>query len=345
MNAQVGFLRTGILALVTASVSAQSSATERVTPPTKHEIVAAFGFEQHELSSGDDRITFYLKDCERTTASRLFLFLQGSDPGPQFLWRQRDDEPEPLTTIPGDHRNLKAHDCYAVVEKAGMEGVFREPLEAVPQAYHDQNSLDDRVTRADATIDHLVSVHPFEAVIVYGHSEGAPVAAKLATRNANITHLGFWAGSVLGDFYDFTIQTRASVHQGGLSSIEAQQSIDEALDHFASEVVTNPSDTQIDAFGYTNQRWMSFAQPPLYDLLSLDIPIFMQVATDDESAPIDSTYIVPLEFARLRKTNLDYRICYGCDHGFRATSDTGDTERRWSKIFDAMLNWVDTTSG
>mgnify|MGYP000333017297 FL=1 len=42
-------------------------------------------------------------------------------------------------------------------------------------------------------------------VIVYGHSEGAFVAPKLATVNKRITHLGVWGGSALPDFFDFIL--------------------------------------------------------------------------------------------------------------------------------------------
>ena len=113
----------------------------------------------------------------------------------------------------------------------------------------------------------------------------------------------------------------------------------------SDEVVANPNDTWVDDFGYTNQRWMSYSEPPLYHLLSIDIPVFMQVATDDESAPIDSTYIVPLEFSRLGKSNLSYRVCYGCDHGFRVTSETGEEIGKWPEIFGDMLKWLDASAG
>lgn len=51
--------------------------------------------------------------------------------------------------------------------------------------------LDNSVLRIDGAINHLVKQHAFERVIVYGHSEGAPIGAKLATVNNSITHLGF----------------------------------------------------------------------------------------------------------------------------------------------------------
>ncbi len=292
-------------------------------PPTKQELMQPSGFSEHVIDVGDTSILFYKTGDAATSSSRLFVYLQGSDPSPQFSYRFTDDGFEPLNWIPRDFERIGENDVYVVIEKPGFEGLFEEPIASVPAEYHDVNSLDDRVNRANAVIDHLTANTDFDAVILYGHSEGAPVAAKLATVNDNITHLGFWAGNALPDLFDFALQSRLDVHRGEATAADAQAGISEMLDYFENYVAANPDDVTVDDFGYTNKRWMSYSEPPLYNLMRLDIPVYVQVATDDESAPIESSVMIPLEFARLGKNNLSYNVCEGCDHGFFVTDEDG----------------------
>lgn len=88
------------------------------------------------------------------------------------------------------------------------------------------------------------------------------------------------------------------------------------------------------------QSWWSYSEPPINNLLRLEIPIYVQVATNDESAPIESSYLIPLEFARLGKTNLVYKVCVGCDHGFNLKTEDGNIKRTWKEIFKEFIEWA-----
>jgi hypothetical protein len=70
--------------------------------------------------------------------------------------------------------------------------------------------------------------------------------------------------------------------------------------------------------------------------VKIDIPIYVQLGTEDESSPIESNYLIPLEFARLGKTNLTYNVCVGCDHGFKNVNTEKDN---WSDIFREFIEW------
>jgi pimeloyl-ACP methyl ester carboxylesterase len=208
-----------------------------------------------------------------------------------------------------------------------------------PKIYQQKNSLHNRVQRASAVIDYLDDAYNFKKVIVYGHSEGAPVAAKLATQNKSITHLGFWAGNVLPDFFDFALEIRKEYYRGTITAKKAQKQIDETLEGFTQHIATDTAN--VDMEGYTNLRWWSYAEPPLYNLLKLDIPVYVQVATEDESAPIESSYMIPLEFARLKKNNLTYKVCVGCNHSFNIPLKKGKVERKWNEIFANFIQWTE----
>ena len=123
-----------------------------------------------------------------------------------------------------------------------------------------------------------------------------------------------------------------------ISDSVAQSRINKNIEQF-QEIALDSLSTK--GQGYTNLRWWRYSEPPINDLLQIDIPIFVQVATKDKSAPIESSYLIPLEFARKGKTNLTYKVCVGCDHGFSITKENGETERMWRTIFKEFISWTE----
>ena len=178
-------------------------------------------------------------------------------------------------------------------------------------------------------------------LIVYGHSEGAPVAAKLGTVNNKITHIGFWAGNALPDFFDFALFNTKALNAGKMTTDKAFSNIDTLINTF-KRIADNPADISYsESDDYTNKRWWSYAEPPINNLIKIDVPVFVQVAGNDESAPFESTFLIPLEFTRMKKTNLTYKICIECNHGFEIIKENGETEDKWSEIFQNFMNWTE----
>jgi len=306
--------------------------------PSKKELVNHFGFEEKSIVTENEKIVYYIYKKDDTPTDKMILYLQGSDPSPQFSYKIKEGKLEKFCWLHGEFQDLSEDYLYVVVEKIGFEGVIDEDNIPKPKIYQQKNSLDNRVERANQVINEICKKSDFKKVIVYGHSEGAPVAAKLGTINNKITHLGFWAGNALPDFYDFVLESRIQFHKGEISAQEAQQQIDKTIEGFVNEIAIDTSD--IKGNGYTNKRWWSYSEPPINNLLKIDIPVFVQVATNDESAPIESSYLIPLEFARLGKTNLTYKVCVGCDHGFNFKNKDGTIDRNWKKIFKEFIQWT-----
>ena len=306
--------------------------------PTKDQIVNHYGFVEKSIVVNNEKIVFYTYQKSNSPKSKLVLYLQGSDPSPQFSYQIKDGKIQKLCWLHGEFKDLSEAYLYVVVEKIGFEGVINEDNIPKPEVYQKKNSLGNRVFRANAVLDYLTANNAFEKVIVYGHSEGAPVGAKLATVNTNVTHLGFWAGNALPDYFDFILENRIEYYKGSISDSTAQTRINENIAGF-NKIASDSLNT--DGKGYTNLRWWSYSEPPLNNLLKIDIPIYVQVATMDKSAPIESSYMIPLEFARLKKTNLTYKVCVGCDHGFSITTENGNTERKWKGIFSDFIKWAE----
>jgi len=272
--------------------------------PTKNELVSHFGFEEKSIVTENEKIVYYIYKKGNSAKDKMVLYLQGSDPSPQYSYKIKNVKLEKLCWLHGEFMELSDEYLFVVVEKIGFEEPIDEDNIPKPKIYQQKNSLENRVARADQVINEICKKNNFSKVIVYGQSEGAPVAAKLGTVNNKITHLGFWAGNALPDFYDFVLESRIQFHKGEIPVQEAQKQIDETIDGFVNKIAKDNSNTE--GNGYTNKRWWSYSEPPINHLLKINIPIFVQVATNDESAPIESTYLIPLEFARLGKSNFQF---------------------------------------
>ncbi len=307
--------------------------------PDKEEIVNHFGFEQKSIIDGEENIVFYTYQKGSKPKSKMVLFLQGSDPSPQFSYFIRKAKIVPWFYHWKEYELLSDEYLYVIIEKIGFDKLMNGDSIQTPKIYNQKNSLDNRVYRANKVISYLGEKTKYEKIIVYGHSEGAPVAAKLGTVNKQVTHLGFWCGNALPDFYDFIIENRIMYHKGELSIEESHKQIDENLIGMFKKIAKDTAN--VDNGGYTNLRWWSYAEPPINHLLKIEIPIFVQVATEDISAPIESTYLIPLEFARLGKKNLTYEICVGCDHGFFIKKEGKKSVQKWHEIFKNFIRWTE----
>ncbi len=305
---------------------------------TKDELVEHFGFEQKSISRDGRDIVYYTYQKDNSKKDKLVLYLQGSDPSPLFSYQKDENGFRENCFIKGDYKTLGDEYLYVAIEKIGFEDLIDENNIPTPIIYQKNNSLHNRVHRANEVINHLEEKHHFSKVIVYGHSEGAPVAAKLATQNNKITHLGFWAGNVLPDFFDFMLEARREYYQGKANIQETHQQISQTIEGFVNHIAKDTAN--FDEEGYTNLRWWSYAEPPINNLIQLDIPLYVQVATEDTNAPIESAYLLPLEFARLKKSNLTFNVCIGCDHSFRRKNKEESMERLWPLIFENFIKWT-----
>ena len=102
----------------------------------------------------------------------------------------------------------------------------------------------------------------------------------------------------------------------------------------------NPESTALDHFGFTNKRWSTYERPPIEELLEIDIPIFALFATEDESTPIETAYLIPIQFMERRKDNLTFEVCMNCDHTYRS-KDGEEEVARWSEMFKKFIDWTE----
>ena len=338
MNNQ-SFLITTIVLFMINSAFAQNNTSLNELLLTK------YNFKEYIIPLENDSIYFYLHKKKGSEPKNLVLYLQGTSsiPEPFFNIEKNEKGYAYMQYIPTDYNLLDENYAYAIISYVGTPA-FKNDGPPNMKKYHQLNSLDYRVFQADTTINYISHklIEKINKVIVYGHSEGAPVAAKLGTVNKKITHLGFWGGNALPDYYDFILFESKAYWSKEITVAQANNNIMATIESFKN--VANDSTNVVpsnkdEITEYTNKRWWSYAEPPINNLIKLDIPLYVQVATNDESATIESTYLIPLEFIRLGKENLTFNVCVECDHGF--TKRDGDKEvDMWSDIFINFIKWT-----
>jgi len=299
-----------------------------------------FGLTENRVILKTDTTTYYLKNYKKKP-NKLVLFIQGTDPFPIFFNKVIDGQPTPVKMFNDDYKSLDSTYTYAIVAKPGLSGIFKREGFNPPDRYDEKNYQQYRVEQVDRAIEDIVKNHlnKPEKIIVYGHSEGAQIASHLALRNKHVTHLGFWSGNVLNNFYEFALFERIAALKGRQSDSVTHENIMGLLDWYGS-IIENPNSTKKDNWGYTNKRWSSYEQAPINNLLKVDIPIHAMFATKDESTPIETAYLLPVQFLQKRKENLTFEVCMGCDHTYREKTKKG-TIKHWDRIFKEFIAWTE----
>ncbi|QHI37840.1 hypothetical protein IMCC3317_32230 [Kordia antarctica] len=307
--------------------------------PTINDALKKYDFIEGQVVEKSDTITYYLKNY-KTKPSNLIVYIQGTDPNPIFSYSKKNGKTTISRWFADDYLQVDSTYTFAIIPKPGIAGIYDESNLSIPEEYYKNNYLEYRVNQIDVSIKDIVKNHleKPQKIIVYGHSEGATIAAALASKNDAITHLGFWSGNVLNNFYEFSLFNRIESLTEKQSDSLAHENIMGIIEWYKS-VIDNPNSTEIDHFGYTNKRWSSYEKPPIEYLLELDIPIFAYFATEDESTPIETAYLLPIQFMQKRKLNLTFKVCLGCNHSYEKEIN-GVHRKNWNNVFMQFINWT-----
>lgn len=309
-------------------------------PITINKALETFGFTEQKVITDSDTITYYLR-AYTTKPKNLVVYIQGTDAHPLFFYKfNTDGTAKLLKYFNDDYKILDSTYAYAIIAKPGLSGIFNRDGFTVPEIYHKNNYREYRVNQIDLAIEDIKRNHMRmpEKIIVYGHSEGAQIGAALARVNKSVTHLGFWSGNILNNFYEFALFERIAVLKGHLTDSAAHANIT-GLMQWYQDIINNPHSTKVDQWGYTNRRWSSYEEAPINDLLKIDIPIHAVFASGDESTPIETAYLLPIQFMQNRKNNLTFNVCINCDHLYREQKE-GKMINHWDKTFEAFIQWT-----
>lgn len=305
----------------------------------KTPVASDFGFDSCSIPFRGDTIACYTYHKPGITPASIFMYLPGADAENIYTYHKENDSSYWFNSlIDFDFSYLPDDFLYVVVAKPGFG--FCDDGKKIPQKYWEFTSLADRVDRADLAIKFIKKniVRKPRQIAVFGYSEGFYVGSKLAVQNKNITHLGIGGGGGYIDFYDFIIENQKQVMRGELRADSAVYFNLKLVSDFA-ELIKNPAHATF-TYGYSNKRWATFSEPPVSSLVKLTIPIFQIHAAEDKMTPVENAYIVPLEFARLKKQNLTFSICANCNHSLIETRDDGKEINHRQEIMNRFFEWV-----
>ncbi|GEM_PF-820381 len=314
-------------------------------------------FEHYRVIKNNDTIHFHIFSKNKNN-KKVLLFAQGS--GPQAIYhivekydtikKERSANPEIVrsryvfSTNPFDVKRFPSDYNLILISKKGFKFETKGNDTIAQTSYYENEDLNYRVWQADEVLKYVKRkiVKKPRKVVVLGHSEGTDVAAKLATINKSITHLGFWSGGSNTQFYDFALLDRRKVYKGKITDTEYKMKYD-SLTMEMIKIFEDPNNIDRQWFGNTYKRWSGFAEPPINNLLKIDIPIFVVHGAKDESVPVESSLLIPLEFIRNGKRNLTYKFYPDLDHSLRTAPDSDKEEPvgKWEELFEEFIRWCE----
>ena len=316
-------------------------------------------FKHFQVFKNKDTINFHIySKNDLKTVKKILLFVQGSGPQAMYEINEKTDtikdnseigyklekstyitssNPIRLKTFPNDYALiLISKKSFPFERKAGDT--------LVSKLYYENETLKYRVWQADEVLKHCTKklFTNLAKIVVLGHSEGTDVVAKLGTINKKITHIGFWSGGANTQFYDFALFDRKETIAGNNTEIEFKNKF-ENLTATMKNIFDNPNLTDKYWFGCTYKRWSAFSEPSIESLLKIKVPIFVVHGAKDNSVPVESSLLIPIEFIRYKKTNLTYKLYPDLDHNLDIPAKNQNEEpiRKWDEIFEEFIKWCE----
>ncbi|MCF6361107.1 MAG: hypothetical protein L3J29_10150 [Cyclobacteriaceae bacterium] len=311
----------------------------------------SFGFKPYSFKDNElGTVNYYVTLNKIETPKPLLVYIDGSSATPIFSVLKKPGGSTRISSgIPFNIQKLSDQFHIVVISKPGMP--FVDSLQAksmkefkknykLPMGYKNKLSHSWRVNSASKIIDILFKELPIykNEIIVFGYSEGGMVVPKLALINKKVTKVVNIVGGGLNQFYDLILEQRINAQKGEITSIQAQKVIDSLFIEFET-IYNNPQVIDKEFWDDTYLRWASFCTDiPMEDMTKLDIPILMISVGKDPNSPILGLDYVKIEFMRLRKTNLTYKVYPNCDHYFY---DMIEKKDRLEEMMEYVLTWIE----
>lgn len=302
-------------------------------------------------------IYYYITDEGIDREKPLLFMVIGCGGLPTMIVAQCGEESMQIGTMPPDWINNFSHQFHvACVGRPGTpfcDTVKVEeinPLEILEnyqpsEEYVQKCGMEWQIHASSIVIDYLYSTLPIsgDKIIALGASEGGRIVPRLAVENKKITHLVCMISGGLNQFYSSIINNRIDAASGTITHREAQTAIDSLFDIY-KQIYSDPHNTEKSWYGHPYQRWASFCTDiPLEHLVKLQIPILYLSASADRNCPILQADYIMLEFLRLGKTNLTYRVLPGCEHWlYEVVVEDGKEKRisRRDEAFKTVADWI-----
>jgi len=303
-------------------------------------------------------INYYVTEKSIEQDKPVLFMVSGVRGLPVMLVVQSGEHSIQLGTIPPDQISAYSEACHvAFISKPGTPfcDTFMvdeinplQNLEDYPpsEEYIQKCGLDWEVAASIRVIGELSERLPNsrKKIVVLGISEGGQLVPKLARECDNVTHLVGMATTALNQFYSSVINRRMDAAMGHITHAEAQEAID-SLFAVYKQIYSDPESTDKWYYGHPYKRWGSYCSDiPLEHLVELDIPILYVKGSADRNSPVLQSDYIMLEFLRLGKTNLTYKVLPGVDHWLSETVEVDGKQEHIShrkEMFSIISEWIE----
>jgi len=303
-------------------------------------------YKHFQIETKTDTINYHIYSKKPLDSiSQVLIFIQGSGAFPMFKIDHDKNGMTMVSTVPFDLQTIPKEYAFVLVSKRGIPFCTKLSEEFTPpKTYYEHEGLENRAKRINIVINSILKnkFKNTKRIVVLGHSEGSDVVAKLGTLNNKITHYGYWSGGGNSQFYDFIIFVRKDIISDKITEEQGLQKIDSLFNKF-NEIIQKPNSINDFWEDNTYRRWNTFSEPAIENLLKITAPIFVAIGAKDQAVPVESTYLIPIEFIRHNKTNLKFKVYPELDHGFEKELENGEFEDKWNSVFLDFLEWVNST--
>lgn len=292
--------------------------------------------------------------------NKILVYFQGSGPKPLFqkgtiidtLKVKNGEETKNEikksswygTSVPIDFGKIPDDYVFVVISKKGVPFLDIDDKFRPDDLYYENEGLNYRVWQGNNVINEITKkiIKNPKKIVILGHSEGSDVVAKLGHTNKKITHIGYWAGGANTQFYEYAIMIQKSVLNGDISQEEAIQKLD-SLFIDIKNIQREPNNIKKQWWGNSYRRWTEFSEPPIENLLKIDKPIFVAVATSDNNVPFEASLLIPIEFQRHNKSNLTFKMYLGLNHKFSIPpkNENEKPKSQFNNIFEEFIKWAE----
>ncbi|NVK51510.1 MAG: alpha/beta hydrolase [Flavobacteriaceae bacterium] len=316
-------------------------------------------FEHYSIVKNNDTINFHTySNGDFSLKKGVLLYIQGSGSEPFYklikhidtIKTSKNEEPkikkylEVSKTLPFDLKAFPKDYLLVAISKKNIPfEIFGNDFK-VPKSFYENDNLNYRVWQANEVVNYLSNniLKKQTKIILFGHSEGTEVVAKLGTINNKISNIGYFSGGGNAQYYDFILDIRKHVQRGEMTEEESIIETEKVFKEI-KDIYKNPNSLTKKWLGHSYRKWSSSVEPSIDNLLKINIPIYVAHGAKDKAVPIESAYLIPIEFIRNKKTNLTFKVYPKLDHSFSIIPQSENEEyvEKWNEVLEEFLKWCE----
>ncbi|MES2676651.1 MAG: alpha/beta fold hydrolase [Pseudomonadota bacterium] len=299
------------------------------------EAIKGTSFSEYTIQDKTGRnITYYLSKSN-TKGAPLLLMIQGSGCDRVF-----NKSPDSVYSTIFNLVNIANENKFSVlaVEKpfsGRRQNADGNAVEATcTQDFHRDFTAASWVAALNTAIQAATAKMNYTPahILIFGHSEGAGIASKVAVENSHVTHVITSGGSGTSQMFDFI----AFAYQ---NCFDRSTCIDQAYREL-DNINQDPQSHTKFAWGHPYKRWSSFFRlDPAENLLKAKAKVYLMFGTSDAATPALSQEIIA---AKLKSSGKDIivRRVPNANHMLQhsSLSNLDDLTSEYNLAFDWFWN-------